>query len=200
MTMQTVLELLTGDAIVDSLASVMAENFEDFADVQSRYQKAIHALQKALGSDTTPSVQEEMAAIRRQTASDLFFSGSLGLKANLDHFIDPIAKNFLDVDHETYLREATAHRLPEYVRAQQVRDRFYALLSPEQQELYEDVVDYVSYLETVGPKLAHYCGYILGNTLLYQLVPGYHPDPVLTERYRTTFENYWGKHFLLGGS
>lgn len=189
-TMQTVLDQLTGNAIVDTLVSVMEETFEDFPGIRERYQTATNYLQAALGNDAAPSVNDDMNAIQRQIASDLLFSGFLGLKANLDNFLDPIAKNFLEVDHETYLREATAHRLPEYVRAQQVRDRFYALLSPEQRELYEDVVDYVSYLETVGPKLAHYCGYILGNTLLHKLIPGYHSDPILTERYRATLENY----------
>lgn len=192
-TMQTVLDQLTGRGIVDALVAVMAENFEDFAEAQKQYLDTTHALEAELGTGISPCVRDEMDAIERQTASDLLFSGLLGLKANLDHFIDPIARSFLDVDFETYLREDTAHRLPEYSRAAQVRDRFYGSLSPEQQERYEHVITYVSHLETVGPKLAHYYGYLLGNELLYRVVPGYHPDTVQTLQYKSMLDTYLGK-------
>lgn len=192
-TMQTVLDQLAGREIVESLIGVMAENFEDFAVDQKRFNDAIGVLQDELGDDVAPSVKDVIAAIERQTASNLIFSGFLGLKANLDNFIDPVSRNFLDVDFETYLRDNTARRLPEYERAQEVRDKFYSLLSPAQKEIYEDVTEYVSHLETVGPKLAHYYGYLLGNEILYHIIPGYHSDVVLTMRYCTKLEEYLGK-------
>lgn len=192
-TTQTVLDLLTGKGIVDALTAVMAENFEDFAEEQKRYLNTMNTLEEELGNNISPSVQDEMRAIQQQTASDLLFSGLLGLKANLDNFINPIARNFLDVDFEIYLREDTAHRLPEYKHAEQVRDRFYSSLSPEQKDQYENVITYVSHLETVGPKLAHYYGYLLGNEILYRVVPGYHPDAVLTIQYSSMLEKYLGK-------
>jgi len=142
-----------------------------------------------------PSVQDLVSAIECQTASNLIFSGFLGLKANLDHFIDPVARNFLDADSEVYLRENTAHRLPEYERAQEIIDSFYNLLSPSQKEIYDDVVEYTSYLENVGPKLAHYYGYLLGNKILYRIIPGYHADLGVTMRYHARLEEYFGKRF-----
>lgn len=192
-TTQTILEQLTGSHIVDALVKTMEENLEDFAGDQKRYIQAMGALQEALGDSTAPSVKDVMHAIERQTASDLLFCGLLGLKANLDHFIDPVARSFLEVDTELYLREETAHRLPEYENAQEIRDRFYGLLSPGQQKTYEDVVTYVCHLETVGPKLAHYYGYLLGNELLPRVVPGYHPDAVQTIQYGSMLEDYLGK-------
>lgn len=188
LTMQTILEQLTGRHIVEAFVQQMAEKSEGFAADRQRYIDAMDVLQKELGD----AVLEERDAIERQLASDLLFSGFLGLKANLNNFIDPIARNFLDVDFDVYLREETAHRLPEYERAEKSRDRFYSLLSPVQQKIYEDVITYTSYLETVGPKLAHYYGYLLGNELLPRIVPGYHKDSILTARYTTMLENYFG--------
>lgn len=192
LSMKTTLEHLTGHHIVETFVQWMTEESEDFAADYQHYVAAIDALRKELGD----AVTDEIDAIERQCASDLLFSGLLGLKANLDNYIDPVARNFLDVDFEVYLREETAHRLPEYERAQKTRDRFYALLSPAQKEIYEDVITYTSHLETVGPKLAHYYGYILGNELLPRVVPGYHMDSVLTMHYTTMLKDYLGISFI----
>jgi len=188
----TIRELLTSHHIVETFVQWMAKEHEDFAVDHQRYLDAIAALQQELGD----AVTDEIDAIEQQCASDLLFSGLLGLKANLDNFIDPVARNFLDADFEVYLREETAHRLPDYEQAQKVRNRFYSLLTPAQKEIYEDVITYTSHLETVGPKLAHYFGYILGNALLPRVVPGYHSNMVLTIRYNAMLEDYFGKHFL----
>lgn len=195
--MQSVLDQLTGKEIVDSLIHVMIDNFEDFGKEHIQYEGVMLALQKQVRMENTPSVCDEIDAIQQQISSDLLFSGWLGLKANLDHYIDPIARNFLDVDPETYLREEVAHSLPRYKEAQTVRDRFYDSLSPEQQEMYEFVTTYVTHLETVGPKLAHYYGYLLGNQLFPLIVLGYVPDMSLTSQYRMTLEKYFGQKLKL---
>lgn len=189
---KTILERLTGHHIVETFVQTMAEECEEFAADHQRYTDAMDVLQKELGDP----VKDEIDAIEQQCASDLLFSGLLGLKANLDNFIDPVARNFLDVDFEVYLREETAHRLPEYERAQKIRDRFYSQLTAAQRETYEDVITYTSHLETVGPKLAHYFGYLLGNELLPRVVPGYHIDSVLTIKYNSMLAEYFGKDFL----
>lgn len=192
LSMKTILENVTEHHIVEAFVQWMAKKDDEFAADYQRYTEAMDELQKELGD----LVKDEIDAIEQQCASDLLFSGFLGLKANLDNFIDPVARNFLDVDFEVYLREETAHRLPEYERAQKIRDRFYSQLTSAQRETYEDVITYTSHLETVGPKLAHYFGYIIGNQLLPRVVPGYHMDWVLTMRYNDMLNRYFGKPFL----
>lgn len=192
LSMKTILENLTEHHVVETFVQWMAKEDDDFAVDYQRYTEAMGMLQKELGN----LVKDEIDAIEQQCASDLLFSGFLGLKANLDNFIDPVARNFLNVDFEVYLREETAHRLPEYERAQKIRDRFYSLLTPAQKETYEAVITYSSHLETVGPKLAHYFGYLLGNQLLPRVIPGYHMDSVLTMRYTDMLNRYFGKPFL----
>lgn len=188
-----ILELLCGNAAADRLIELMRQEFEDFDREADRYADVLAQLQQALGSD---AVQAEANAIRTQIASVLLYCGGLGFKANLDHFYDPVVRDFLAVDTEVYLRESIAHTLPDYIQAQAVRNRFYATLSPEQRTLYTDVLVYNSHLETVGPKLAHYYGYLLGNALLPRITPGYQPDHAHTLRYRKMLEEYFGKRCL----
>ena len=194
---ERILEQVTGNGIADALIGEMEACFADFAQARRQYLDVMAVLQQELGDKAKPSASNEMDAISQQAASSFVFSGFLGLKANLDNFINPVARDFLEVDPDTYLREETARRLPAYTQAQLLRNRFYAHLSAEQQTLYEAVIDYVSYLETIGPKLAHYYGYILGNDLLPRLIPGYHPDMAHTAQYRMLLQQYVGKRLEL---
>ena len=191
--MQTILKQLKGALSYDSLIHFMTVEFEDFAVTRKQYERIMDILQTELGEKAVTDVNN---AIQRQTISNLLFSSALGLKTNLDNFINPLTRNFLDVDAEIYLREETAHRMPEYQCAKSVLDQFYSTLSSDQKELYEDVIAYVSHLETIGPKLAHYCGYLLGNELLPYIIPGYHADMALTLQYRTMLKTYFGKELV----
>ena len=190
---QKILEQLVGNA--QALVEAMAEHYEEFAGARNRYERAMEVLDRELDPKGSPTVQEEMEAIKQQTLSTLIFSGFLGLQANLENFINPVAGNFLNAETEAYLRENTACRLPDYASAQQVRDRFYRRLSPAQREVYGEVISYTSCMETVAPKLAHYYGYLLGNALLYRIIPGYHHDAAQTAKYTMLLEDYFGKVF-----
>lgn len=171
---KTTREQLTGQTLTNSLIEFLEQHCEDFPEIRKKYQEAITQAEKG---------KELAEAIDAQTASDLLFSAALGLKANLDHFRDPIARTFLEVDPEIYLRESVAHSLPQYIEAQKIRDAA---------EANDAIIEYTTYLETVGPKLAHYFGYLLGDELLPRIVPGYQPDPLLTIRYRNWVRTYMG--------
>ena len=192
-TLHSIMNLLTGEEIYEALIAKMCTMSADFSEDYERYKTAFIKLKEDFAPELIPSIEEEMDAIQKQTCSNLLFSGFLGIKANLDNFIDPIARNFLDVDFETFLREDIAQALPEYESSQQIHIRFYALLSPSQKETYEAVTSFVNYLETVGPKLAHYYGYLLGNELLPKVVLGYRPDIVQTIQYRIRLEKFFGQ-------
>ena len=178
--------------IVVSLTEVMFENLEDFAADQARFKETISWLETELVDGVSPSVPELVDAIDQQIGSTVVFSYFLGLKANWDHFVDPIARTFLDVDAEVYLREDMAKRLPDYQKAERVQNRFYAALTPAQQERYEDISAYICHLEAVGPKLAHYYGYLFGNYLFPRIIPGYGANMLLTLQYQHMLENYFG--------
>ena len=188
--MKTILDLLTKQNLCDSLIAAMEDNFEDFPDVRQKYIQTMDNLQNILGEDP---VQKEKDAICQQIASSIVFSGALGLHANYHYFSDPVGGNFLNADPEAYLRENIAKHLPEYVAAQQSRSEFYSQLDAAQKALYQPVTEYVSYLETVTPKLAHYYGYLFGNELLQRVAPGYQPNMAFMLQYCMKLEKYFGK-------
>lgn len=190
--LQTILDLFTGNEIFDSIAAILENAFPDFPGVKQKYTQVMDHLQDRLGE---ASVNKEKEAIRQQITSQLLFSGLLGIQANYHYFTNPIGGNFLNTEPEIYLQEKSSVCLPEYQNAQELRAHFFAALSPAQRELFEDVTEYVCYWETVGPKLAHYYGYLLGNQLLQRVVPGYQPDIAMTLRYCAMLENYFGPQF-----
>lgn len=182
--------------IVALIVDVMATNFEDFAADLLRFKETVSLLEGQLGKAASPSVADETEAIEQRIGSVVLFSYFLGFKANLDHFIDPIGHAFLNVDAEIYLREDLSKHLPDYQNALRVQEQFYAALSPAQQDCYEDIITYISHLETVGPKLAHYYGYLHGNQLFPRIIPGYNADTQLALHYQHMLKNYFGRNKL----
>lgn len=184
---QEVIDQLTGNRIVQEVVSFMEQNFEDFPEVHRKFK---HALAMILDEQC---IQNMIEAIDRRVASTLFFSGVLGIKANWDHYINPMARTVLDVGFEAFLREEEALRLPEYRKAQAEIERFFGIHTVKD-EIHTDIINYLSYLDTVGPKLAHYFGFALGDDILQRIVPGYYPDRVLTIQYGSMIDDYFGKH------
>ena len=193
LSVNTIFEKINYQEIVATLVDTMATNSEEFIADQTRFDETVSFLEAELGQHTSPSVADLVDTVDQQIGSTLLFSCFLGIKANLDHFIDPVSRTFLDVDPEIYLRENIARQLPDYQRAQRVREQFYATLSSIQKEKYEEgITTYVCHLETVGPKLAHYYGYVLGNLLFPHVIPGYVSDTQLTFQYCYWLSAYLG--------
>lgn len=191
-----IFEKISYKELVTKLVDVIAANSIEFAADQAHFDETISLLKTELEQDTSPSATDLADAIDQQIGTTLLFSYCLGLKANLDHFIDPVSRTFLDVDPEVYLRENIARQLPDYLRAQHVQEQFYKALSPSQKEKYDDgITTYICHLETVGPKLAHYYGYLFGNELFPHVVPGYVDTAQLTLQYRYMLEAYSGTSF-----
>ena len=189
---QPILECLAGNKSINFLTAYLEEHFDDFADVQNRYLYALNILQAELDDHISRSTQKLKDAIEQQAISNLTFSCALGFKANLDHFINPIARTFMDVDFEVFLYEETARTLPVHKDAQATINLSNASIAADHYDVFEAVSDYISYLETVVPKLAHYYGFLLGNTILSRILPGYHPDIQLTNQYKLMIETYFG--------
>jgi hypothetical protein len=186
MIVETIMEQLVGSDTMDLLMDMLEEKSTDFAADRQRCADAVKKLQGAM---LEPSVDDAMEAIFEQASVTFLFSLCLGLKDNLDHFMNPIARTFLEVDSESYIRTGVIRQLPRNLEAQAVRRRFVIKLSEEQQKIYEDIAIFIAHLETAIPKLAHYYGYLLGNELYLRIVPGYYPDIYLTKQYRKKLED-----------
>lgn len=188
-TMKNTLEKVTKELLVEPLLNFMTERNEDFAEDAKKYKDALISLENKL------STKEFEEAIFRQTVCMVLFSGWLGFKANRDHFEDPVARTFLEVDIETYLQEHILQQIPEYKNAQEMIRWLLSRLSQEQEEAHEAIVEYISHLETIVPKLAHYFGYLLGNELLPKVLPGYAEDTKMTVKYERILGEYMGDFY-----
>lgn len=186
MIVKTIMECLAGKETLKLLMDVLEEQSADLVEVRQRCTRAIQILRDAA---LQPSVDGVMTAIYGQTASTFLFSLCLGMKDNLDHFIDPLARTFLEVDGEAYLREGMLRQLPQYIEARAVWQQFAGEVPTELQSMYEDIAAYAAHLDVLVPKLAHYYGYLLGNELYSYTVPGYYPDSRLTIQYRRMLEH-----------
>ena len=101
-------EKISYKEIVAKLVDFMAAHSDEFVADQASFNETISFLEAELLQCASPSVAYLVDAIDQQIGSTLLFSCFLGIKANLDHFIDPIGRTFLDVDPEIYLRENVA--------------------------------------------------------------------------------------------
>ena len=53
-----------------------------------------------------------------------------------------------------------------------------------------EMEEYMSYMETVAYKLAHYFGFILADQFLYHVIPGYVNDSVTQMQYAWDLQKY----------
>ena len=196
MKMQLLIGKLTDASMVNTLIELMEAHYDDFPECRQKYLAAVERLGSELNEKYEDLATIISEAVEKRVASDMIYAAYLGYQANLQNFENPSAKCFLDVDPEVYLCERTAHSLPAYQRAQRTLSGFRNLLSEKQQETYIDIIEYCCYLETIGPKLAHYYGYCLANQFLCYVEPGYVPDGVQTNRYTQMLSDIVGENVL----
>lgn len=191
--MNTIKECMKSENVVRRLCEFMMLHCEDFPAHVKNYIECLAKLEEEVG---TEAVEKLKKAINDKNASDIFFSAQLGYKANLDYFKNPVANNFLNSDPSVYLREELAMRMPMRERAQHEIDDFYAGLTDEQKAITEAITAYDSYLETIGPKLAHYYGFLFANEMLELTEPAYVQDASLTFAYSRWIEKYMNVSLL----
>lgn len=192
----TLTRILWGRETYVAMVHTLYNQSEDFPEELQSYHRALEALRKELGNDTRPSVDMLETAVELQCCSDMLFAGLQGLKMNYDHFRNPMLPNvtWAQIDFENAWQEPVADTLPMYLQAQRVIDSFYDLLTPEQkQRLFQPIRSYINTLRCEAPKLAHYYGYLFGNSLLPLVVPAYCNDPMLEMRYDSYLKDYFGQ-------
>ena len=192
----TMLQNLSGRKTYEALVHTLYNQCKEFPDIYQKYLDAIAQLRTELGNNTTPSVDMFVTAIEMQCCSNMLFAGFQGLKMNYDHFLNPMMPNITwkQIDFTETWREELSGDLPMYHCAQVVIDDFFNQLTEEQRErLYEPIGEYESELHVTAPKLAHYYGYKMGNSLLRLVVPAYHDDPTIDLRYSRILEDYFGR-------
>lgn len=188
-----VMEILNAKAMLEEMvAFIEKKNFNDFKPCRDEYLKAIEKLRTQVGDEV---INKLLDAIDRRCEADMLFCGSLGYQANLANFRDPVARTFLDVDFEDYLRVHVLEDMPQRDVSEREIDVFFHSLNDEQKEIYEPISSYLVSLELDLTKLAHYYGFIFANQMLYYTEPGYHQNFCLSLRYQNFMEKWFSVPF-----
>lgn len=188
-----VMTILNAKTMLRTMEELMEKKeFNDFKQCRDEYLTAVEKLRTQLGDD---AINRLLDAIDRRCEADMLFCGSLGYQANLANFRDPVARTFLDVDFEDYLRVHVLEDMPQRGTAEREIDEFFHSLNDEQREIYEAVSSYLVYLELDLTKLAHYYGFIFANEMLYYTEPGYHQNFCLSLRYQNFMEKWFSVPF-----
>ena len=190
---------LIGKPVVDAMVQTLYNQSNDFPEIYQAYLAAIEKMREVLGPDAKHEIQKYITAIDQMCASNFYYCGMQGLKMNHDHFLNPMMPNctWKEVDYDDYLRPHMAESLPLYESAYYFKEAFEKQLPEELREAEEAVGAYETAMECSGNKLAHYYGYLMGNEILANCVPGYHSDMVLDIKYTRMIEEYFGKRISM---
>ena len=190
---------LVGKPVVDAMVKTLYNQSNDFPAIYEAYLGAIEKLHATLGPDAKHEIRKYITAVEQMCASNIYFAGTQGLKMNYDHFINPMAPNctWKEVDYDDYLRPHFADSLPLYEVAYRFVRRFEDQLPEELDEAVEAISAFETAMECSGMKLAHYYGYLMGNEILRNCIPCYHPDVTLDYKYTHMIEKYFGRKISL---
>lgn len=189
-------QLINPEMILKNVSDVLRAIDPAFAQEEDTYHSTIEAMQAEIGNTVSPSVSEYIAAREKELCEELIYVTWLGFQQNFACYKDPINSKFLDMDYEDFLRERRMHTLPEVKKALNTENAFWASarsLPEEKRNLADGLLDYTCRIETAGFKLAHYFGFILADSFLSHVIPGYCMDSVTTIRYKLELQNYFGR-------
>lgn len=186
-----------GKEMKDEMCEFLECNTDDYKRFRDGYKMSVDMIRKEL-IDRVPYADELPALIDTQIQSELVYAFYLGMTANIEHFRNPKENNFLNKDFDDILKEGSLYLLPDYMAAQEKLGEFYRSIPSEYRRLKDEIIEYSCYLETYGPKIAHYCGYIFGNRFFLCTEPGYVPDMAYTYQYHGMVEEYLNIRLPIG--
>ena len=199
MSMYTVKSLMnqftSPEVVLQNVINALRQIAPDFVKEERQYYESIGVLKDTLGASMKPSVDEYIAAIEEEISAELVYVAWLGFQQNIECFNNPINTMFLKMDYEDFHRERRMATLPQVQHALKTINAFQDVLrtcSGFNHELTEGITSYITYLETVGYKLAHYFGFIFADQFLEHVIPGYRNDTVTTMQYERELEDYLG--------
>lgn len=91
MNKQQVLEYLMGTGTVEALIEMLCRQVPKFNQIYKHYLSAIEQLRQA--PELGESICQFVTAVNQQCTACLLFTGSLGVKMNYEHFLNPTMPN-----------------------------------------------------------------------------------------------------------
>ncbi len=188
---ERVIDDLLGQRIVDAMVTTLYNQCAAFPKVHNQYLDAIEKLRAR--TSTPQNVDRLRVALDQQGSALIFWAAIQGIAMNYQHYINPFVPNctWEQFDFDDYLRIDLASSMPLYRSAEKYIDNFRKSLIDSHDDLWEAISSYRVYLELDGMRLAHYYGYLAGNSLLPHCIAGYHSDPTLDFAYRHMLETHY---------
>lgn len=174
--------------ILSQAEAVLSQLNPNFEEVHSAYLAAV----KSLTAIHPEEAKNYLLASNTALSQELLYLFCAGLQLNAECFYHPVNAEILEMDFEVIHQEYKMAALPAIVQARTQASTAAQLLPTES---LTPICDYFAYWETVGWKLAHLLGYLLGNQLFVYLIPGYIPDQFTTINYRKKLTDYLQIHF-----
>lgn len=178
-------EKLNGKEWLNDYLIILEKSCGDFPDVRRTYKKACSEIK-----EKCEYIDKIIEYTNDMLISSLEFSFEQGLNDNLEHFKNPKSPTFLDADYDEALKETELRRKPDYLEAEANLKKYVDLLPVDILPLYDEVIEYRSFLETYIPKMAHYYGFVTGNKVLKESLKGYELDYDLTKKYKEWLDVY----------
>ena len=179
-TIESILTLLTSDALVADVKAVLREQDPEYPSVETAFQEAVCALASKIGKE---EAEKLLAAKEQQILSDLVYAAYHGFQVNLSNFRNPVASQFTKLDYDVFLREHIMQTLPHRAASEKIIAAFQETYKDALSEYEDAIQSYYIYLEVAGPKLAHFWGYAFANRFLPWVEPGYVSDGAQTSVY-----------------
>lgn len=178
-TVQDLLSNLFSVSMITELSNWLVEKDLDFPPIQAAYQDAAKILVNHLGTEA----ETFLSAQDQQIISDLRYCAYLGFQANLANFRCPGGNHFVAEGSDHFLREHIMYSLPGRVSYDTIITAFQTKHGQSAEPQLDAIQNYYIYLETIGPKLAHYWGYVFANHFLPLVESGYIYDGTQTSIY-----------------
>lgn len=191
-TNETVFNIFKTDAeLKDYMLEFLKNNIEDFGACENEFDISMTNLRNSLPEEKTKQLKELITWMYKKVIAGMKYEFMLGMKANYEYFEAPAANDFLESDIGIFTKEKNLFMLPSCVEAQRNIIKLNEALAIDEGEFYDGIREYFIYLDTVCPKLMHYYGYMAGNRLFGEIVPGYTPSIEHTCKYTSILEEYF---------
>lgn len=178
---------IEGKEWLNKYIKILDDSCSDFREIKLSYENACLELRKNF-----KDIDKYVEYTNDMLISCIEFSFEQGLNDNLEHFKNPQAPTFLEYDYSDCLKEENLLKKSDYAEAATKRKQILDLLPNDEDGLYDDIIVYQVFLDTYIPKMAHFYGFVTGNTLLKKIVNAYKPDCNLTKEYKEWLSVYLG--------
>ena len=158
-------------------------NSGDFTKVKSDFEEYCNKLQNYFAY-----TNEIIEYTNDKLISALEFYFNLGIKHNFEHFKFPNKPSFFDEGYDEIMSDKELYKKDDYLEISKKLNDIIRMLpiGLSHNEYYE----YVAFIDTVFPKMAHYYGFIYGNEIHKTMYEGFEPDYELTNKYRDWLNIY----------